>query len=77
MLLLSPSEYFAYRINKAINWFMTNNNILIRALILRDEIDIERIKKYYKQLYNQDLYSIINEKINGNYWNLLLALVGQ
>lgn len=75
--LLSPSEYFAYRINKAIKGFMTNNNILMRILISRDEIDIDRIKKYYKQLYNQDLYTTINEKIDGDYRNLLLALVGQ
>lgn len=75
--LLSPSEYFAYRINKAIKGFMTNNNILMRTLISRDEIDIDRIKKYYKQLYNQDLYTTINEKIDGDYRNLLLALVGQ
>ena len=75
--LLSPSEYFAYRINKAMKGFMINNNILIRTLISRDEIDIERIKKYYKQLYNQDLYATINEKIDGDYRNLLLALVGQ
>lgn len=75
--LLSPSEFFAFRINKAMKGFMINNNILIRTLISRDEIDIERIKKYYKQLYNQDLYATINEKIDGDYRNLLLALVGQ
>lgn len=48
--LLSPSEYFAYRIHKAIKGLGTNDTILIRVLVSRDEIDINRIKRYYKQL---------------------------
>ena len=44
--LLSPSEYFAYRINKAIKGLGTNDTILIRVLVSRDEIDIGRIKRY-------------------------------
>ena len=75
--LLSPSEYFAYRINKAINSFMTNNNMLIRVIVSRDEIDIDRIKRYYKQQFEKDLYSTIKEKINGDYRNLLIALIGK
>jgi hypothetical protein len=75
--LLSPSEYFAYRINKAIKGFLTNNNVLIRTLVSRDEIDIGRIKKYYKQLFKKDLYTEINENFTGDYRNLLLALVGK
>ena len=75
--LLSPSEYFAYRINKAIKGFLTNNNVLIRTLVSRDEIDIGRIKKYYKQLFKKDLYTEINENFQGDYRNLLLALIGK
>ena len=75
--LLSPSEYFAHRINKSIKGFLTNNDVLIRTLISRDEIDIGRIKRYYKQLYNKDLYTEINENFKGEYRNLLLALIGK
>jgi hypothetical protein len=73
--LLSPSEYFAYRINKAITGFTTNDTVLTRVIVSRDEIDIERIKKYYKQLYNEELYTAINNQIKGDYKNLLLALI--
>ena len=60
--LLSPSEYFAYRIHKAIKGLGTNDTILIRVLVSRDEIDINRIKRYYKQLYQKELYeALINE----------------
>ena len=74
--LLSPSEYFAYRINKAIKGFMVNDTILIRVLVSRDEIDIERIKRYYKQLYGITLYEAVKDKISGEYRNLLLSLIG-
>ena len=75
--LLSPSEYFAYRINKAIKGFGTNDTILIRVLVSRDEIDINRIKRYYKQLYKKELYEAVSEDVSGDYRNLLLALIGK
>ena len=58
--LLSPSEYFAYRINKALKGFITNDNTLIRILVSRDEIDSDRIKRYYYQLYGITLYEHVN-----------------
>ena len=74
--LLSPSEYFAYRINKALSSFIINDNILIRVLVSRDEIDIYRIKRYYIEKYNISLYDHIKEKTSGDYRNLLLSLIG-
>lgn len=75
--LLSPSEYFAYRINKAIKGFGTNDTILIRVLVSRDEIDINRIKRYYKQLYKKELYDAVSDDVSGDYRYLLLALIGK
>ena len=74
--LLSPSEYFAYRINKALKGFITNDNTLIRILVSRDEIDSDRIKRYYYQLYGITLYEHVNQKTSGDYKNLLLSLIG-
>ena len=75
--LLSPSEYFAYRINKAIKKLGTNDTILIRVLVSRDEIDIERIKRYYKQQYKVTLYDAVKGDTSGDYQKLLLALIGE
>jgi len=75
--LLSPSEYFAYRINKALKGFFVNDNKIIRILISRDEIDIELIKRYYKQLYGNSLYDDLLNKTSGDLRNLLLSLVGK
>ena len=48
---ISPSEYFATRVKDAIKGFGTNDHLLIRVLVTRDEIDMPQIKQYYKQLY--------------------------
>ena len=75
--LLSPSEYFAYRINKALKKLSTNDTIIIRVLVSRDEIDIKRIKRYYKQQYKVKLYDAVKNEISGDYQKILLALIGE
>ena len=75
--LLNPSEYFANRIHDAIKGLGTNDTLLIRVLITRDEIDLERIKRYYKQLYKKDFYNAVKDDVSGDYQNLLLELIGQ
>ncbi len=45
---VSPIEYFDIRVKDAIKGFSTDDNLLIRILIIRDEIDIPQIKQYYK-----------------------------
>ena len=74
---LSPSEYFAYRMNKALKKLSTNDNIIIRVLVSRDEIDIKRIKRYYMQNYKIPLYDAVKGEISGDYQKILLALIGQ
>lgn len=75
--LLSPSEYFAYRINKAVKGFGTNDSVLIRIIVSRDEIDLYRIKRYYQQLYQKTLYEEITKDTSGDYRDLLLELIGK
>ena len=74
--LLSPSEYFAYRIHKAVKGIGTKDTILIRVLVSRDEIDIERIKRYYRQLYDKSLYDTVKNETSGDYQKILLELIG-
>ena len=74
--LLSPSEYFAYRLNKAMKGISTKDVILIRVIISREEIDIERIKRYYNQNYGKTLYEAVKKATSGEYQKLLLELIG-
>ena len=71
---LSPSEYFATRVNDAIKGWGTQDHLLIRILITRDEIDMPRIKQYYKQLYGKDMVQAIKNDISGDYQKLMIEL---
>ena len=74
--IISPSEYFATRVNKAIKGWGTNDNLLIRVLVTRDEIDMPQIKQYYKQLYGKDMLADIKSDCSGDYQKLLIELAG-
>ena len=72
--IISPSEYFATRVQKAIKGWGTNDNLLIRILVTRDEIDMPQIKQYYKQLYGKDMLEAIKGDCSGAYRDLLIEL---
>ena len=71
---ISPSEYFATRVNKAVKGAGTNDKLLIRVLVTRDEIDMPLIKQFYKQLYGKDMLADIKSDCKGDYQKLLIEL---
>ena len=71
---LSPSEYFATRVNDAIKGWGTKDHLLIRILITRDEIDMPQIKQYYHQLYGKDMVQAVKSDISGDYQKLMIEL---
>lgn len=73
--LISPSEFYATRVKKAIEGFGTDDVTLIRILVSRDEIDMDVIKQFYKQLYKKDMIEDIKSDCSGHYEKLLVALV--
>ena len=72
--MLSPSEYFAMRVNDSIKGLGTKDTKLIRILISRDEIDMPQIKDYYKKLYKKDMIDDIKGDTSGNYRKILIEL---
>jgi annexin A7/11 len=72
---LSPSEYFATRVNYAVKGLGTKDKLLIRVLVSRSEIDLPQIKQYYKQLYGKDMIADIKADISGEYQNLFVQLL--
>ena len=74
---LSPSEYFATRVNDAVKGLGTKDHLLIRVLVSRSEIDMPQIKQYYKQLYGKDMVADIKGDISGEYQNLMVQLVNR
>ena len=71
---ICPSEYFAKKVYKSVKGLGTDNNTLIRILITRDEIDMPRIKQFYKQLYKKDMLQAIKDDTSGNYQKILIEL---
>ena len=74
---LSPSEYFATRVNDAVRGLGTKDHLLIRVLVSRSEIDMPQIKQYYKQLFGKDMVADIKGDISGDYQNLMVGLVSK
>ena len=71
---ISPSEYFATRVKDAIKGIGTKDQLLIRVLVSRDEIDLPQIKQYYKQLYGKDMVEDVKSDISGDYQKLMVEL---
>ena len=72
--VISPSEFFATKVNKAIKGLGTNDKLLIRIIVSRNEIDLNYIKKYYKQLFKKDMIEDIKAETSGEYRKLLIKL---
>ena len=74
---LSPSEYFATRVNDAIKGIGTKDHLLIRVLVSRSEIDMPQIKQYYKQLFGKDMVTDVKNDISGDYQRLMVGLISK
>jgi len=74
--VISPSEFFATKVNKAVKGLGTNDKLLIRILVSRNEIDMQYIKQYYKQLFKKDMIEDIKGDTSGEYRKLLVKLIG-
>lgn len=72
---INPSEYFARRLNDSMKGLGTRDADLIRVCVVRDEIDMSRIKKYYKKLFNEELQEAIEGDTSGSYKKLLLEII--
>ena len=74
--VISPSEFFATKINKAFKGLGTKDKLLIRILVTRHEIDMPYIRKYYKQFFKKDMIDEIKGDTSGDYRKILLKLAG-
>ena len=74
--VISPSEFFAKKVHDAIKGIGTNDRLLIRILVTRNEIDMPQIRKYYKQLFKKNMIDEIKEDTSGEYGKLLVKLAG-
>ena len=69
MAKISPSEYYANVIHESID----DEDIILKVIISRAEIDLTQIKKYYLKLYENNVVNDI-KKDSHEYTNLLVAI---
>jgi len=69
-------QYFAERLNAAMEGCGTDDSVLINTIVGRCEIDLANIKYEYERLYGKTLLSSITSECSGDYRTALAALVG-
>ena len=69
-----PQELYADKIYNSIQGLGTNNSLLSRVLVLRNEIDMDEIREYYMDKYKNDMKDDIIGDTSGNFQKLCLIL---
>jgi len=75
--LFSPSEFFAKQIMDSIKGVGTDDVKLIRSIITRYSIDMKKVKKYFKKMYNKELLDEVKEDVSGSYGRILEVLINK
>jgi len=73
-LMMSPAEYDAYCLNKAIKGAGTNEAVLIEILASRSNSQIKEIREVYKKTYNKELEDAISGDTSGSFKHILISL---
>jgi len=71
----SESGFYAKRLHKAFKGMGTDDQKIIRIIVLRSEIDMQDIKEEYESNYGKSLADSIQNETKGDYRKMLLALI--
>lgn len=71
---IKPNELYARKLQTALH-FIADTNTVNRIVALKNETDMDMIKKYYYYLYRKELTSDVINKFSGNYKDLLIDLI--
>ncbi|XP_072045538.1 uncharacterized protein [Amphiura filiformis] len=74
-LMMTPSHYDAYQLNKAIKGLGTDEDVLIEILCTRSNSAIEAIKEAYDDLYHKDLEEDVADDTSGHFERLLVSVL--
>uniref|UniRef100_H2Y7G1 Annexin n=1 Tax=Ciona savignyi TaxID=51511 RepID=H2Y7G1_CIOSA len=73
-LMLTPREYDAQSLYKAMDGIGTTESTLVEVLVSRTNQEIREIKEAYKRLYKQDLEKRLISETSGHFKKLLVSL---
>lgn len=72
----NPAVFFAHELHKSMEGLRTRNRSLIRLVVSRCEVDMNKIKTEYYNIYDKTLEKAIKGDTHGDYKKVLLALIG-
>jgi len=72
---INPADYYATRIYKACKGFGTDEKVLIRSLIVMDEVFLDQMKIIYELKYGMNLRDHIDSETSGDFKKMLLGLI--
>lgn len=72
--IISPTNYYARRVNKAVKGLGTNDKLLIRTICSREGIDMKEVRESYKNLFGKEMVEDIKDDTSGLYQKVLIAL---
>jgi hypothetical protein len=72
---INPADYFASRIYKACKGCGTNDELLIRSLIVTDETLLREVVNIYPKKYGVTLQAQIEDETSGDYRKMLVELI--
>lgn len=71
------AEYYARRVNRAINNFLLDDRSLGRLIVVRCEIDLMDVKDEFNRIFRKSIKSSLKGEISGSYKHALLTLLGE
>ena len=74
---ISPNDYYAKRVNKAVKGLGTNDKMLVRVLVSREDKDMGQIRNSYKTLFGKDMIEDIKDDTSGSYQKILVEIASR
>ncbi|KAK3609682.1 hypothetical protein CHS0354_017534 [Potamilus streckersoni] len=71
-----PVHFYAEKLHDCFSGLGTNDNMLIRIVVSRSEMDLIDIKEKYQELYSKSLSESVQNECKGDYKYILLAIIG-
>ncbi|CAG0898154.1 unnamed protein product [Darwinula stevensoni] len=74
---LDVPTFFAQKLQHALGGLGTKDNIVIRILVSRSEMDLRDIKVRYEAMFERSLAEAIRKDMSGDYEKVLLRILGE
>lgn len=71
-----PATYYATKLHKALSGLGTKDNILIRIIVSRSEVDLKDIRHAYEAKFEHPLAEKVAADTRGDYEEVLLKIIG-